>query len=445
MLQLKILSETGHCLQLPTRIKSLRVDPTVHSIEKFDNKRQCVKAQVNRKLNTITAGGAEISGVHATIAPLKISTQSLPTLEQYQFVPYIDNVAMNQSLEAYRDTLLQYVRYNLKNTTSKLNPDIIQQLEDVAPLTEDQITLLKNTEDNKLYNLFEKIFNVPVNDSFSSNVQNILNSNTTFASDVILSHIHGVIKPTLDVALENSNTNNIKVCELNAATGQLFEKVISELDTQPMLKIDYTVSGQQIDKLNANVIEENNIETVKWDMISSKPAKLSQYDIVMCNYGLNEQENLPAFLTTCKGLMKDRGYFLFIEPTDRLDLVLGLNVLTQDSSNLTDRTKATFCSSEQWKKIVTTAGLEIVCQKSDGVSTMFLCSKQCTATTEDQTVISVEDPEFKWVEDVKKAMAEEKPYGHNIWLTCTSPQKYYNGIIGMVNCLKQESGGDSIR
>ena len=43
MLQISICSDPGNGLRLPTRLKSLRIDPVVHmeKIKQFDSERQC--------------------------------------------------------------------------------------------------------------------------------------------------------------------------------------------------------------------------------------------------------------------------------------------------------------------------------------------------------------------------------------------------------------------
>lgn len=45
---------------------------------------------VNRYLDNIVAGGVQISGLHATVAPRRQQQQSPPTLEEFVFVPYVD-------------------------------------------------------------------------------------------------------------------------------------------------------------------------------------------------------------------------------------------------------------------------------------------------------------------------------------------------------------------
>lgn len=45
---------------------------------------------VDRCLDDIVAGGVQISGLHATVAPRRQQLQSPPTLEEFAFVPYVE-------------------------------------------------------------------------------------------------------------------------------------------------------------------------------------------------------------------------------------------------------------------------------------------------------------------------------------------------------------------
>lgn len=45
---------------------------------------------VNHCLDNIVAGGVQICGLHATVAPRRQQQQSPPTLEEFVFVPYVD-------------------------------------------------------------------------------------------------------------------------------------------------------------------------------------------------------------------------------------------------------------------------------------------------------------------------------------------------------------------
>lgn len=55
---------------------------------------------VNRCLDNIVAGGVQICGLHATVAPRRQQQQSPPTLEEFLFVPYVEAGGLsNRKLE----------------------------------------------------------------------------------------------------------------------------------------------------------------------------------------------------------------------------------------------------------------------------------------------------------------------------------------------------------
>lgn len=49
-----------------------------------------IDVHVNRCLDTIVAGGVQICGLHATVAPRRQQQQSPPVLEEFVFVPHVE-------------------------------------------------------------------------------------------------------------------------------------------------------------------------------------------------------------------------------------------------------------------------------------------------------------------------------------------------------------------
>ena len=59
MLQLSVLKLPGRGLRLPTRVRSLRIDPSIH-LEKA--KEGTCGVKVDPKMNMVVAGGVELKG-----------------------------------------------------------------------------------------------------------------------------------------------------------------------------------------------------------------------------------------------------------------------------------------------------------------------------------------------------------------------------------------------
>lgn len=49
-----------------------------------------IDVHVNRCLDNIVAGGVQICGLHATVAPRRLQQQSPPVLEEFVFVPHVE-------------------------------------------------------------------------------------------------------------------------------------------------------------------------------------------------------------------------------------------------------------------------------------------------------------------------------------------------------------------
>lgn len=151
MLQMVVVGMSGRSLRLPTRIRSVCVDPLMHlgKVSKYTDDKQgvfvfhlflfschsvfinivikylcwavleyrclllnliriifylyykyliphfcvfsiAVDVHVNRCLDNIVAGGVQICGLHATVAPRRQQQQSPPVLEEFVFVPYVE-------------------------------------------------------------------------------------------------------------------------------------------------------------------------------------------------------------------------------------------------------------------------------------------------------------------------------------------------------------------
>jgi fatty acid synthase len=58
-------------------------------------------------------------------------------------------------------------------------------------------------------------------------------------------------------------------------------------------------------------------------------------------------------------------------------------------------------------------------------------------------VIQVTDKHFNWVESLKSALKESETEGKKVVLVCQDDRLC--GVIGLMNCIKQEPGGSNVR
>ena len=102
-------------------------------------------------------------------------------------------------------------------------------------------------------------------------------------------------------------------------------------------------------------------------------------------------------------------------------------------------------SFESWAK---QNQLEVIARKSDSITSTVMLLRKSTKVfpAEGQAVVEVKYGRYdEWVEELKQKFREykDRPKTENVWLFANDSQ--LNGIIGMVNCLRQEPGGDRFR
>ena len=425
-----------------------------------------VKVQTDNMLHTCVAGGAEILGLHATVAPRRQGQQAPPVLEEFHFVPYReeDIYSGDEQLVKYVNDCMAQLQLGLdkmlnndnthpfsvqlKNVVSKMQKCCM-----VQQVSEDQLQIYSDDPKCGLMNTLQAVFSQEVTDQFAQNVQNLLDSHKAqILNDSLLGCLHKerTLKSCLDVVIENCPSSKLKVFEYGAAQSQLYNQVTQQLSTQPMLHLDYTAIDADASQSDVTHLENLGVKTATWNLEGDPPSHLkAAADVVLVHNLSTSQNDLLKSLSQLKLLVKDGGFVLLEEPTQNWSIPLVLNGLSKDFciSDTQCRSCGPFCDEEKWTEIFQKSGLEIIAQKSDGfLSTMFLC--RAPVDLGEQTVIEVSDLSYSWVEEVKAALVkgqDSKVQGHRIWLKVTGSVDTHNGVVGMVNCLRQEPGGNRVR
>lgn len=431
-----------------------------------------VKAQNNKILGICVAGGVELHGLHATVAPRRQQVQALPLVECYDFVPYAeDDIAgSDPALCHYMQLVERFVRQQLKSsiidsgTTNGLkNRELITKILKESPLTgeavsEDELKQLQGQSKFQMINVLKKIFDVEHDESYLKNMEDLmLLERDKLQSDVAYGFIRNgrCLKTCLDVVIENCSmeSGKLRVVECNAEEGFVFKSAMSYLSTQPGLRLDYAVVCSDSDVLDPELVEHLCLEPVIWKLSSGlpPPSQLIGADLVIFGDVLHRQKNILETLSLVANLVHDNGFLLVIEPTTKLIVPLSFFALSNDLGYISDpkeRCFGPFCTQEKWREHLSASGWKIVAQKSDGLlHTIYLCRKKSSAEVNlsNQTTIDVDGQSYAWVEGIKEALiAQEKSSvgGQNIWLKA---KELHSGIIGLANCLSREPGGEKIR
>jgi len=351
----------------------------------------------------------------------------------------------------------------------------------------------------KLLQLLKEIANVDSTDGqYFYKVQKCFNEKFAYwkalEEDRVLNYLNKrstYLKSFLDTVLENTQfaeykqQNKLKVLEISPSMGQFFGVKINKfLKTHPQLnQMDYHYVPTQFGAEYTNQPEEMwselnrqlpcPIQKHEWNMCinngrlsSAEPPKhLKDFDLVIFNGSLstllpycdNEFEIKQWLQTVVEKVMKPEGFLFVHEFTNNFETLNCLNQLEQIvfrqqkqmvNGKFTTYPTQKYQSEQQWRMLIEDAGFSPVALKCDTVlSTMFLYripsvyqTRPINALGEEK--IFIDDVEqYNWIEQVKTAMFNKQT--QRVWLI--SEKSPNSGIVGLVNCLRKEIGGEKIR
>uniref|UniRef100_A0A8C3PVK3 Fatty acid synthase n=1 Tax=Chrysolophus pictus TaxID=9089 RepID=A0A8C3PVK3_CHRPC len=439
LLHLIVLAETGRSLRLPTRIRSVYIDPVLHQeqVFQYQDNIEAFDVVVDRCLDSLKAGGVQINGLHASVAPRRQQERISPTLEKFSFVPYIESDCLSSStqLHAYLEHckgLIQKLQAKMALHGVKL---VIHGLETKGAAAGSPPT------QKGLQHILTEICRLELNGNLHSELEQIVTQEKMHLQDDPL--LNGLLdsselKTCLDVAKENTTSHRMKIVEALAGSGRLFSRVQSILNTQPLLQLDYIATDCSPEALSANEAElhDAGISFSQWDPSSLPSGNLTNADLAVCNCSTSVLGNTTEIISNLAAAVKEGGFVL-------LHTLLKEETLGEIVSFLTSpdlQQKHSFLSQAQWEELFSKASLNLVAVKRSFFgSVIFLCRRQSPAKT--PIFLPVDDTHYKWVDSLKEILADssEQP----VWLTATNCGN--SGILGMVNCLRLEAEGHRIR
>ncbi|XP_030143528.4 fatty acid synthase [Taeniopygia guttata] len=439
LLHMLILPESGRSLRLPTRIRSVCIDPVLHheQVCQYQDNIEAFEVVVDHCVDSLKAGGVQISGLHATVAPRRQQEQRPPTLEKFCFVPYTETSCLSSS--AHLHAYLEHCKGLIKNLQSKVAEHGVKL---VIPGLETAVAATGSSSTQKgLQHILAEICRLELNGNLHSELQQVvIREKTHFQNDPLLSGLldSAELRTCLDVALENMISHRIKIVEANAGGGQLFSRVKSILNVQPLLQVDYIATDCILENLSAieTELQDAGVVSSQWDPSSLPSGKLTDADLVVYNCSTSVLVNTTEILSNLAAAVKEGGFVL-------LHTLLKGETLGEIVSFLTSpdlQQKHSFLSEAQWENLFSKASLNLVAMKKSFFgSVIFLCRRQVPVKT--PIFLPVDETNYKWVESLKEILADpsEKP----VWLTATSCAN--SGILGMVNCLRLEAEGHRIR
>lgn len=440
MLQMIVMGIPGRRLRVPTRIRSVRINPQTHleALWQYADNTQAVDISVDHCVDLIVAGGVQISGLHATVTPRRQQQQNSPTLEDFGFVPYKKSGCLKENAQLAEQ--MKICKDLIHNLQLKLEPHGVSL--SVPGIEGVSNTLLSSSvpSEEGLLHLLGLLCALELNGNLESEMQQLVQREKSGLLQDLL--IQGLVKDhafrhSLDTALENSRPGKFRVTEAFSDEGQLFPRALALLNIQPMLQVEYTATAVECDLLNPfrDTLDELGVDSAQWDPRSA-PASTGTADLLLCNqWDLLQSE--PKHLVSNLASGTRAGGFIL------LHVLLKGSTLGETLAFLYKSTnsgpKQELLSQDEWERVFSETSLDLISlQTSCYGSALFLCRRRIPSL--EPIFLSVDDVTYSWVETLKSLLSE--PSERPIWLTASQA---HCGVVGLVNCLRQEPGGNRIR
>ncbi|CAG2105515.1 unnamed protein product [Medioppia subpectinata] len=477
-------------------LESDDLDKDIENILELDNKqylegvigsrfhiyKSILPFHVDMKSRMIVTNGIEIEDLMALPIPRKNNAQDLK-LESYQFIP---NVTDNCMEETDRQYLFQYLK-----VCSSVASKAMKILEMGGSLTKNGETLLYEMIENHLKDIkndeimlktFDKLLKslgdenqnfdknsvsklitdlqikpefdmsldvvnqVSKNEHLIRSLLDIVSENNVPKKEIKVSKNEHLIRSLLDIVSENNvPKKEIKVLEINLTNGLMAREVDNHLASAAIYPIDvnYTIALKSIDGIHDDY-KNKTFKLIEWNhKTSSFPTDISQTDLIVMN---DSQElidvELDTYLQEVYDNIVSKGFLLTVFRYKNTEPELMLKTLSGHKSSqnhdLEKRISDFVVSARR-------LGFQEIGQKCDSIGSLAVLLRKVNIKPiipSKDMIIEINLNSMQWFDCLKEKMCNNKS-GDNIWLVANDSAN--NGIIGLINCLRLEPGGERIR
>ena len=420
----------------------------------------------------IVTYGLEVECVEGIPIPRKSNVQDL-RLESYEFVANHESVAMEES---EKDRVDQYLKVSLviDSLFRKVLISCLKACTEFADLLKNMIEtktnnivsrmsgqLKKFVEDIKDDQILLKLLNEcykglsadpeNLNDSgkFMTEIQKKPEFDLT--KDLInqVSSNEQIIRTLLDIVSENNvPKKEIKLFEINLTNAMMAKEIDNHMASAAIYPIDvsYGVAVKSMDNIGDSY-KNKSFKFSEWNPNDSTfPSDVFGKDLIIIRDSPELWTlNLDSFVEEACDAVIDRGFVLtlfkykYTEPELALNSMNGKKVL--NDSELEQRINEFVKSAEK-------TGLKTVGYKCDSICfKAFLFRKvQSQKIPSKDKIIEIKSNSNEWFDKLKEKLEvirENEDNDQVVWLLANDSP--LNGIIGLINCLRLEPGGESIR
>lgn len=368
-------------------------------------------------------------------APHRVKDDA-PTLEHYRFLPYVSKYSpMDESKILFDNYMgvLNDIIVKLGEATGKN----IAEFKFPAQGEEELEEFLENiSEEHVLLDIFQKICEKSC--STENRRKEFLSLYArTGGRDLLNSALlnEHSLRIIFEIVSENTH-RKLSVVEVSRNFPITLIPLIELMQKYSHMKFKkstFVASKNYVEDKDA--LEQHNIELQTQDALKAMEEEKSQ-DVAISSFTTGSISELQNLLKSLTSIVKSSGFIMLFH---------------KESVNPAERFLASLCgeelqitSSAALEKCLHNLGLTVLSKVSDPFgSSVYLL--RALLPPSPHKVVYVEESSYGWVEQLKKEMygMENKDKKEIIWVIAQDSP--INGIIGMVNCLKQEPGGERIR
>nr|XP_054923967.1 fatty acid synthase-like [Dermacentor andersoni] len=447
MIQYIMFKSPGRDLRMTASIESCRFDPYIHAevIKKAGS--TGVQVTYNQVADICRAGGVLIQGLKTNTIDSGTEQQT-PLVEEYRFMPYMDDKGSMDKRESltreYVEVCCSVARRAL-DTCSQSKALVREVINGVRSAPEHVVSqyLEGSHKSHGLLRFLQAVHKQAdhMGTSLAAYIQSVLPAhNEDLETDVLNTALfeEDPLRFLLDTVVENTCPNKLRVLEL-AAQGRgclLASWLATYLSKYNLLPtVEYTIAHSSPQGLSGKIPRGATVVSLG-SAVSRK--KLPEVDLIVARsatWSSSETRNLADEVSS---ICRENGFVLIAQrtaltPAERLLGEIG-GVELQVAAP--DKVEAEFLKH----------GLRLVAFKSNNLSGLYLFRKRSMPLEEAlQEIVMVDSEHCDSVDLVKKKALdyEWKAQGENMWLLAEGAAA--SGVVGLVNCLRYESGGSHIR
>ncbi|PRD24087.1 UNVERIFIED_CONTAM: Fatty acid synthase [Trichonephila clavipes] len=417
--------------------------PAIRDIIPQRSRNNGVPAFQDKNTHKLTSGGIEVKNVNMEFTH-RNPNREIPLLEEYHFVPYHEENMLSYSNE---QTLIKYIDVctSIAKTTLEIlgkSTDEVSTILQGSKFSDHASTTnyIESYADNHLLlKSLYAIMEAATHQDFVRQVDCHINSylfqrDADMLSETLLQE--NPLRGVMDVVLENSPSNKLKIVEASNGSQPLCSK-INQVIQRNCVKTNYAIVHSNLDVLDRNCLPPENSSVSSWDPDTS--LSFRDIDLFVMKYLICSKEEHTRTLKNALVMIKDGGFVIVLQKTRLVPAEMFLSAV--------GKTTVPVLSEPDLEQTFKELKLRVICKKSDSLtSTLYLLRKIPLASYQD-SVIPLEEGKYeKWVIELKKQISEVIRHPKDpkrIWLV--SERTRFSGIIGLVNCLRLEPGGSSIR